>query len=108
MNRRKLGKLKLELVRLRRGPRKASELEKFAKALGRKRVNRGKEPVWDNPNFQDVSVLSIPHHGARDLSPGTQRNILDLLEGDILAWDEKLADLDADESDQGTDDDEIN
>jgi len=34
--------------------------------------------------------LSIPHHGGRDLAPGTRNSILNVLEADVLAWEERL------------------
>jgi hypothetical protein len=37
-----------------------------------------------------VYPLSIPHLGGRDLAPGTKNSILDVLEEDVLAWEEKL------------------
>jgi hypothetical protein len=94
MNRGKLDKLRLELAKLRRSPQKASALESLAKKLGRKKVKRGKEPVWVNQELSGVYPLAIPHHGARDISPGVQRSVLDILEGDIAAIEEMLPDDD--------------
>ena len=94
MNRAKLDKLRLELTKLRRSPQKASALEGMAKKLGRKISKRGKEPVWVNQDLAGVYPLAIPHHGGRDLSPGVQRNVLDILEGDIAALEEQIPDDD--------------
>lgn len=65
-------------------------LESLAKRLGRQRINRGKEPVWESAEFPDLFPLSIPHHGGRDLAIGTQRSILNQLEDDMAAWEDKL------------------
>jgi hypothetical protein len=102
MKRRKLKKLRVELERLRRSPQKASALEGLAGKLGRKRVNRGKEPMWESEEFKNLPPLSIPHHGAKDVAPGTKKSILNQLEDDIIAWDETLPE----EDDDGEDDDE--
>ena len=92
MNRKKLNKARRELAQLRRSPQKAAALESLAGRLGRKLVKRGKEPMWENTKFDQLYALSIPHHGGRDLSLGTQRSILDQLEDDVLAWEEWLGD----------------
>jgi hypothetical protein len=47
--------------------------------------------------FDELFPLSIPRHGGRDLSVGTQRSILDQLEDDVLAWEVRLW---ADEDDE--------
>ncbi|MGB0086537.1 MAG: type II toxin-antitoxin system HicA family toxin [Rhodomicrobiaceae bacterium] len=86
----KLNKLKRELSELRRSPQKPRTLERIAARLGRKEVKRGKEHVWESTEFK-IHPLSIPHHGGKDLSPGTQRNIINFLESyDIAAWEERL------------------
>jgi hypothetical protein len=92
MNRKNLNKLRRELAHLRRSPQKAATLESLARRLGRKLVKRGKEPMWENTEFGDLFVLSIPRHGGRDLSLGVQRSILDQLEDDVFAWEEWLGD----------------
>ena len=83
-------KLEQELDRLRRASARADDVESLAKRLGRTKFNRGKEPVWVNDEFPELFPVAIPHHGGRDLSPGTKRNILDALETDIEAWRERL------------------
>jgi hypothetical protein len=92
MHRKKLDKIKRTIAAFRRSPQKAAALEGLAKQLGRKKVKRGKEPVWESQELTELYALSIPHHGNRDLSIGTQRNILDALEDDVLAWEERLPD----------------
>jgi hypothetical protein len=103
MNRKRLDKIKQEIRRLRRAPQKAAALERLAKRLGRKKVKRGKEPVWESEELQEVFPVSIPKHGTRDLAPGTQRSILDALEEDVLVFEEQLPndeDEDEDEEDE--------
>lgn len=91
MDRKKLQTLKRELLALRRSPQKARALERFAGKLGRKKVKRGKEPMWESAEFGELFVLSIPHHGGSgDLPHGTKMSILDQLEDDVLAWEERL------------------
>ncbi len=87
MDDRKLGKLRGEVEALRRAPQKASALERIAKKLGRELVKRGKEPMWENKEFDELRSLAIPHHGGKDLPPGTRNSILNQLEDDILAWE---------------------
>lgn len=99
MDRKRLDKMRRELAGLRRGRHKAATLERLAKRLGRKKVKRGSEPMWESVEFDDLFVLSIPHHGGRDLAPGTQRSILDQLEEDVLAWEVRLSD-EEDEEDE--------
>lgn len=90
MTRRKLARLREEWAALRRAPQKASTLESLARRLGRKLENRGKHPIWQSTEFDDLDALSIPHHGNRDLPPGTRNSILNQLEDDILAWEERI------------------
>jgi hypothetical protein len=97
MNRKKLNKLWREMASLRRSPQKAVDVENFARRLGRKKVQRGKEPTWES-ELGELSVLSIPHHGGRDLAPGTKNSILDQLEDDLLAWEERLEDDEVEEA----------
>ena len=90
MNRKKLDKLRRTLEGLRRQSPKALEIQKVAKQLGRKRVKRGKEPVWESLEFQHLRPLSIPDHGGRDLSPGVLRATVNQLEDDLNSWDERI------------------
>ena len=105
MNRSKLEKIKREIRQLRRSPQKAVALERLAKRLGRKSVKRGKEPVWESQALDEVFAVAIPRHGTRDLAPGTQRNILDALEEDVLVWEERLPNEEDDEEQEAEDDD---
>ena len=57
--------------------------------LGRRQDRRGKEPTWVHDELP-VYPLSIPHHGGRDLATGTRNSILNVLEADVLAWEERL------------------
>jgi hypothetical protein len=89
MDQKRLEKLRGELIRRRRSPQKASDLIPLAESLGRKRVKRGKEPTWESQEL-DVPPLSIPVHKGRDLSPRVRNIVLDVLEGDLLEWEERL------------------
>ena len=92
MDRKRLRKLRREMETLRRSQPKAMTLVSFARRLGRKKVNRGKEPTYESAHFPDAWPLTIPMHRGRDLPPGTRDSILDQLDaGDLLLWDERLA-----------------
>ena len=93
MNAKKLGKIRNRLVEMRLSPQGARALEKLAGQLGRKSVKRGKEPMWESGDF-NLWPLAIPRHGGRDLSVGTKNSVLDQLEEDIFAWEEKLSEED--------------
>jgi hypothetical protein len=90
MNRRKLNKLWRTVEGLRRQSPKALEIQKLARQLVRKKVKRGKEPVWESLEFQYLRALSIPDHGGRDLTPGVLHSILNQLEDDLNSWDERI------------------
>jgi hypothetical protein len=92
MNRTKLNKLRAQLDKMRREQLKAADLERLANKLGRKKVVRGKEPTWESEFFRELRPLTIPHHGAKDLSIGVKRSVLNALEDDLLAWEAKLDD----------------
>lgn len=94
MNKKKLRQLKRKLVQMRRSPQRAIDLQKLAEGLGRTLVNRGKEPTWESPEFDELYPLSIPDHGGKDLAIGTKNSILDQLEDDILAWEIRIEDED--------------
>jgi hypothetical protein len=47
--------------------------------------------MWESNEFPTLRPLSIPDHGNKDLAPGTQSSILNQLEDDIFAWDERLS-----------------
>jgi hypothetical protein len=92
MTRKKLDKIKLELAALRQGRHKALAFQRAAKRLGRKEnTKRGKEPMWESDVFPDLFPLAIPDHGGgRDISPGVQRTLLDLMDEDVVRWEEAL------------------
>ena len=90
MTRRKLAKILKDLAALRRGMHKAREFESLAGSLGRKLENRGKHPMWVSTVFDELDALSIPRHGGKDIPPGTKKSILNQLEDDLLAWEERL------------------
>ena len=56
--------------------------------------------MWQSTEFPELFVLAIPRHGGRDLAPGTRRSILDQLEEDVLAWEEKIGTEHEDEGDE--------
>ena len=84
MDRKTLGKLRAELE----VPQRGGDVASLAERLGRKRVNRGKEPTFESPF--DIPVLTIPMHGSKNLKKGTQRGILIQLEDDFIAWELKF------------------
>lgn len=67
---------------------KPADVRGLAKRLGRTLVKRGKHPMWES-DLPGRWALSIPDHG-KDLATGTQRSILNHLEDDLVAWEEKL------------------
>lgn len=107
MTRGKLNKLKRELLQLRRSPQKAAAIERFAKRVGRKKVKRGKEPVWESQEFSSLFPLAIPHHGGKDLAVGTKNNILDQLEEDVLAYEARLDKEEESAGDEAGDQNEV-
>jgi hypothetical protein len=104
MDRKKLDKLTRELASLRNGRHKALAFQSLAKKLGRKENSkRGKEPMWESEQFGDLFPLAIPDHGGRDISPGVQRQLLNLLEEDVLRWEELI---EAEEQNEEADEDD--
>jgi len=101
MDRKKLNKIKKELLQARRGSRKAADLQSLARQLGRQGAGkRGKEPMWESKEFPSLFVLSIPKHGGRDIPLGTKNSILDQLEDDVLEWENRLDELENDEGEE--------
>jgi hypothetical protein len=88
MDRKTLDKLRAELEGMKGVPQRGSDVASLAERLGRKRVNRGKEPTFESD--LDIPVLTIPMHGSRTLKKGTQRKILIQLEDDFIAWERKF------------------
>lgn len=75
-------------------PVDSNDLERYARAIGRVKENRGKEPTWVRKHDPHLSPpLSIPNH-SKDLKPATARNIIDQLIGDLDEWEMHLAELD--------------
>jgi hypothetical protein len=61
--------------------------------------------MWESEAFPDLYPLAIPDHGGgRDVSPGVQRTLLDLMDEDVLRWEEVLQEREDD--DNGEDEDE--
>ena len=89
MNTRNLDQIMRRIEQARLSPQKARDLESIAKQLGRTKVNRGKEPMWEN-DLPGRPPLSIPHHSSRDIAIGTRNRILDILEEDVMAFLEIL------------------
>lgn len=73
----------------------ARSFESIATSLGRKLVNRGKEPNWekDDDDPKLMPPLSIPHHGGKDYKIGTSRSVIDSLLNDVDVWDIYLQSL---------------
>jgi hypothetical protein len=92
---------------VRQGRHKASAFQGLASKLGRKEnTKRGREPMWESESFGDLFALAIPNHGGKDISPGVQRQLLNLLEGDVLRWEEVLEDEEQDEEADGSGDED--
>lgn len=93
MDKKKLNKLKrrLEDMRGRVSNLTAQELVSLAKALGRTRSKRGKEPTYISELLPQSKPISIPYHPG-SLNKFTAGNILDALEHDIFSLEEKLGD----------------
>jgi hypothetical protein len=75
---------------MRRAQPKARELQSVAHKLGREKIQRGKHPMWESVPFPELRPLSIPDHKGRDMPRGTKNSILDQLEEDLLAWEQRL------------------
>lgn len=87
-----LAKIKKILQEMQRSPqgRNALEFEGLARALGRERDQRGKEPTWarrDKPEL--IRPLSIPAHSS-SVRPGTARSIIRALLDDVTVWERYL------------------
>lgn len=85
----KVAKLREKIDELRRrGGIRPSELESLAKACGRIRHKRGREPNWVNQDYRQLRPLSIPRH--RELNKFTAQSILDQLEIDLDTIEKNL------------------
>jgi len=92
MNAKHLAKIKKTLLAMQRSPRghKSLEFEGLARALGRERDSRGKEPTYvrrQPPAF--ARPLSIPDHKT-DVKVGTAASIIDALLSDVTEWEKYL------------------
>lgn len=104
MKPKRLSKLKRELAaKSSKGSVSPREMEQLAVALGRRVVNRGKEPTWEQEVLSGRPPLAIPHHGSKDLSPGVKRIVISVLQGDIEAWESVLS-IEDDEAEEEDDD----
>jgi hypothetical protein len=84
-----LERLRARVVDLRRAKDvKSREVVRLAKAVGRKLDNRGKEPTYVHSELTNRRPLSIPNHPT--LAIGTKNNILDDLDGDLDAHEERI------------------
>ena len=86
----------LEALRARRRSLRSSEVVALAKRIGRKRVNRGKEPTYERTGWLP---LTIPGHSS-DLAIGTASNILDQLEEDIERLEAESQDQEEDANEE--------
>lgn len=87
-----LAKIKKTLLAMQRNPRghKSVEFEGLARALGRQRDNRGKEPTYmrrENPEL--ARPVSIPSHHF-DVTVGTATSIISALLDDVSVWEAYL------------------
>jgi hypothetical protein len=92
MNRKKLGRLRRELDRLREaiGGLGQRELERFAAKLGRRRRASGGEPQWVS-DAQGVRPISIPGH--KTINRFTAGSILDAFEADLDRLEEQFDEI---------------
>jgi hypothetical protein len=92
VKRKRLARLRARIESLRgRGAVPSRELERVARALGRRRHSRGSEPTWVSDLLPNARPLSIPHH-SRDLNRFTARCVLDQLEADVDELENRLGD----------------
>lgn len=90
MDRRKLDKLWAALAAARRSPQKGSDLEALAKMAGRTEQTGGKHPMWVSA-FPQHRAFPIERHGGNpDLSPHVRKVVLNHLETDAEAWEERV------------------
>lgn len=84
MDIKKLKKIEREIASLRNGINniKYKDLERLAKSLERKLVNRGKEATYESELLRKSRPLTIPKH--KTIKPFTAGNIIDALEQDVF------------------------
>ncbi|WP_174999077.1 hypothetical protein [Rugamonas aquatica] len=84
-----LAKIKKTLLAMQRSPRghKSAEFDGLARALGRQRDNRGKEPTYMRRHDPELArPLSIPAHGV-DVKVGVAASIIQALLDDVAQWE---------------------
>jgi len=75
----------------RRSPQKASGLEALAKMAGRTEQAGGNHPMWVSA-FPQHRAFPIERHGGNpDLSSHVRKVVLNHLEADAEAWEERVA-----------------
>jgi hypothetical protein len=87
-----LAKIKKVLLEIQRSPqgRMPLEFEGLARALGRERDARGKEPTWSRRRVPEFArPLSIPAHSA-SVKVGTARSIVRALLDEVAEWERYL------------------
>lgn len=90
MNRKKLDKLWRNIEAARRSPQTGAELESLAIQAGRSRYSGGNHPMWMSA-FPSHRAFPIAHHGGNPfVAPRVQKVVLDHLEADAAAWEERL------------------
>jgi len=67
---------------------RSKQLVRLADSMGFQRVGRGDHPRFEKPGRR---ALIFPIHASRPLAPGTAREVLDFLEGELL-WEDGLHD----------------
>jgi hypothetical protein len=90
MNRKTLEKLKREIALARRSPQKAAHRGGVLRAGIIYQIRRLPRLALCRGSLS--SAPNVSPTAGRDLAPGTQSNILNFLEDDILAWEERLGD----------------
>jgi len=89
---RKAAKLKAEWKSLRGRRATSTEMEKFAKSLGRRRrKKKGGDGLWESTVFSELRSVVIPSHPG-DLKIGTKQAILKVLLTDVDSWEAKEGD----------------
>jgi hypothetical protein len=89
MDRKKLDRLWQDVEAARRKPHRSGDLDDLARRCGRELRTGGKHPVWVCTEFPH-RPFPVPRHGNRDISPGVKNVVLDLIEADLAAWEERI------------------
>jgi hypothetical protein len=89
MTPKKLQRFRGRIAELRRAKAvKSRDMVRLAEAIGRTLSNRGKEPTYIHEELISRRPISIPNHPT--LSIGVKNNILDDLDGDLDAYEERF------------------